>query len=134
MSGESLAHAKLVEKLIVAVREKHRAARGLLILADQHEFGDDRPWSIDGFTPDVYASDVPVTFRIIGEAKTTDDLVTDRSWRQLNAFYRHLALYEGSTFYLAVPWRAAARAQAIVTALKKAIEGQTVQCEVLTFV
>ena len=67
--------------------------------------------------PDVLATDLPVTFRLIGEAKTADDLETDRSRRQIRAFLDHLGLYQGSVLYLAVPPNAAARARFLLRSL-----------------
>lgn len=79
MSGESAQHVKLVEALIDTTEKRHRPPRGLMVFADHHRFGSDRPPRIAGFTPDLFASDVPSTFRIVGEAKTPDDLETERS-------------------------------------------------------
>jgi hypothetical protein len=120
MSGESDRHVRLVEMLIDTVNKRHTPRLGLMLFADHHKFGASRPSRIGGHTPDLYAHDVPVTFRIIGEAKTTNDLDTDRSVRQMAAFFDHLALYPGSSFYLAVPWFAVARAEQVVRAIRRA--------------
>ena len=61
------------------------------------------PERISGYIPDVFASDVPATFRIIGEAKTHRDMNTLRSQRQVKAFLDFLSLYPNSVFYLAIP-------------------------------
>jgi hypothetical protein len=116
MSGESAAHARLVERLIEVVRVKHSTPSGLVVFADHRSFGINRPQTIDGYLPDLYASDVPVTFRVVGEAKTADDLLSVRTALQLTAFCRHLGLYEGSYVYLAVPWHCAPRARCILRA------------------
>jgi hypothetical protein len=110
MSGESARHVYLVETLIETVERRHRPPRGLMIFADHHRFGSDRPPTIGGFTPDLFASDVPETFQVLGEAKTASDLESERSRRQIIAFLDHLALYKGSIFYLAVPYFTAPRA------------------------
>jgi hypothetical protein len=117
MSGESLLHVRLVERLIKHIRNRHECPRGLLVLADHHEFGDNRPGTIEGFTPDVFASDLPATFEVLGEAKTPDDLMTDRSRRQLSAFLNYLAVRPNSTFYLAVPPFTKSRSEAILKTL-----------------
>lgn len=130
MSGESARHVRLVEMLIEAVRNRHRPPRGLVVFADHHGFGGDRPLPISGFTPDVFASDVPATFRVVGEAKTPADLETERSRRQLLAFLDHLALYSGSAFYLAVPFPSAPRARALLRSVQMP-EHQAVAVEVL---
>jgi hypothetical protein len=114
MSGESLIHTRLVERLVAHVRIRHCPPRGLLLLADHHKFGKDRPPTIDRYTPDLFASDLPVTFEVLGEAKTPLDLETARSARQIGAFLDYLSVRPRSTFYLAVPPFAAARARHIV--------------------
>jgi hypothetical protein len=114
MSGESSRHAALVEHLISVVSAKHNVDGRLLILADHHRYGNDRPPQIGGFTPDLFASEVPETYHILGEAKTKEDLETDRSARQMAAFLEHLSLRPSSCLYLAVPWFCVPRAQAIL--------------------
>lgn len=117
MSGESATHLRLVERLIEHVRTVHRPERGLLILADHHSFGSDRPRTVDGYTPDVFASDLPVTFEVLGEAKTLPDLQTPRSSRQIRAFLDHLAVRPNATFYLFVPPFARAASISVVRLL-----------------
>ncbi len=119
MSGESPLHTLLVERLIVEVKLRHQPPRGLLLLADHPSFGTNRPPSIGGFLPDLFASDLPATFEVLGEAKTFPDLETDRSARQIGAFLDHLAVRPGSVLYLAVPPFTASRARAMVSALRR---------------
>ena len=118
MSGKSELHIRLVEKLIHEVRQRHSAGADIAIFADHHSFGRNRPTRIGGFFPDLFASDVPETFRVVGEAKTEADLKTDRSERQLAAFLDHLTLYPKSAFYLAVPWLLAPRARSVMKGLR----------------
>jgi hypothetical protein len=120
MSGESAWHVLLVETLIETIEKRHKPPRGLMVFADHHRFGTDRPATIGGYTPDVFASDLPATFRVIGEAKTPADLESDRSRRQIAAFLDHLALYENSILYLAVPFLSVARARFIIRSLTSA--------------
>ena len=130
MSGESARHVRLVEALIRTVESRHQPPRGLLIFADHHRFGTDRPPTIGGFTPDLLASDLPETFRVVGEAKTPADLETERSRRQVLAFLDHLALYAGSVFYLAVPILSAPRARSLLCSVRHS-DHLTVIIEVL---
>lgn len=130
MSGESEVHVRLVEKLIHEVRQRHSDSGDIAIFADHHSFGRNRPARIGGFFPDLFASDVPETFRVIGEAKTEADLKTDRSERQLAAFLDHLALYPKSTFYLAVPWLLVPRARGVLKALRRS-QHDSVRVEVI---
>lgn len=118
MSGESSRHISLVERLIDVIHAQHNTTGGLLMLADHHSYGADRPPKIGGYTPDVFASDVPETFHVLGEAKTLEDLESERSARQIAAFLEHLTLRPASNFYLAVPWLCLPRAQSIVRSLQ----------------
>lgn len=119
MSGESSRHTRLVERLIAVVTSRHPVPNGMLLLADHYTFGADRPPRIEGFMPDVFASDVPETFRILGEAKTPADLESERSLRQIAVFLDHLALRQSATFYLAVPWHLVPRARGIIRSLRR---------------
>ena len=119
MSGESALHVRLVERLIHHVRLHHVPPRGLLLLADHHAYGSNRPGTIDGFAPDVFASDLPATFEVIGEAKTPLDLESPRSARQIAAFLDYLALRPNSNFYLSVPPFTAARSWTILNRIRQ---------------
>ena len=46
----------------------------------------ERPPKLAGFMPDVYATDVPTTKTLVGEAKTAADLETKHSRAQISAF------------------------------------------------
>src|SRR3712207_431503 len=74
----------------------------------------EKPNRIGGFVPDVYAFDAPLTTVIIGEAKTQDDLETERSRKQITAYLCYLGQQQTGILILAVPWQAKRRAQAIV--------------------
>jgi hypothetical protein len=119
MSGETSRHIRLVEALIDLVELQHRRCKDSIVLADHRSFGANRPPMLGGFTPDLYAHDLPISSRIVGEAKTEHDLTTDRSARQLQAFLDHLALYTQSTMYVAVPWTAAPRARSLLNSLRE---------------
>ena len=73
----------------------------------------DKPQRVGGFVPDVYASDVPTTFRLIGEAKTIEDLETPHTILQLSAFFRHVTVC-GGALAVAVPWAAIGTARRVV--------------------
>jgi len=109
---------RLVEWLIDHIEERTRHHSNIMVYADHHRFGENRPFQIGGFTPDVYACTVPDAVRIVGEAKTPGDLESERSARQLAAFADHLALYENSLLLIAVPWRAAPAARSLARQLR----------------
>jgi hypothetical protein len=133
MSGESARHRRLVESLIEVMERRHQAMPSIVIFADHHRFGSELPPTIGYFTPDVFASDVPATFRVIGEAKTRDDLETERSRRQLTAFLDHLSLYSSSALWLAVPFDVVPRARHLIKSIRRP-EHHAVAVEILPFV
>ena len=133
MSGESAQHIRLVGRLIGEIKARHASARNLMILADHRDFGTDRPEMMGGHLPDVFARDLPETFRVIGEAKTSLDLESDRSRRQIAAFLEDLSVYPNSSFCLAVPWAKFGRASAILKSLHNAslasVNIEIIRCE-----
>jgi hypothetical protein len=133
MSGESARHRFLVERLLDTVEIRHQGVRSVVIFADHHRFGSQLPPMIGDFTPDVLVTTVPATFRLIGEAKTRDDIETDRSRRQLTAFLDHLALHPPSSLWLGVPFDLAPRARVLMRSIRRA-EHAGVNVEVLPFV
>jgi hypothetical protein len=132
MSGESALHVNLVERLVAMVEQRHQTTQGIVVFADHHSFGVNQPPMIGGYKPDVFAQDLPETFRIVGEAKTPNDFKSDRSLRQIEAFLNHLALYANSTFYLAVPWFLKGKANFVIRDLSRP-EHQSVKICILPF-
>lgn len=114
MSGESLLHIRLVECLERQVRERHSTERGLLMLVDHDRYGRDRPHRINGYDPDLFASDLPATFEVLGEAKTGSDLMRPRSLAQIAAFIEYLSLQPKGWFYLCVPPLSVGRARQVL--------------------
>ena len=132
MSGKSAQHVSLVERLIAAVESRHADIKGVVIFADHHRFGVNQPPTIGGYKPDVFAQDLWATFRVIGEAKTDNDLKSERSSRQICAFLDHLALYPNSSLYIAVPWILKARVNYMLRELRKPYH-QSVHVSVFSF-
>jgi len=114
MSGETAQHVRLVESLIEAIQAQFASVPRFTVFADHRNYGRATPQSISGFRPDVCAFDLPTTIRVVGEAKTHDDILTERSRRQLSAFLDHLSLYPNSFFFLAIPACSVARAQRVL--------------------
>jgi hypothetical protein len=133
LSGESARHRFLVERLLETVETRHQGVRSVVIFADHHRFGSQLPPTIGAFTPDVLVTNVPATFRLIGEAKTRDDLESDRSRRQLTAFLDHLALNPPSALWLAVPFDLAPRARLLIRSIRRP-DHDGVNVEILPFV
>jgi len=114
--AESLNHIALLERLFSHVQKTISPRQHIAVLHDlPGVIGCEKPPCIGQFRPDLYASDAPTTSVIIGEAKTAQDLETPHSRAQIHAYAKHLALYPGSTFILAVPWQLRARAEIIMS-------------------
>lgn len=118
MSGESTLHIRLVECLERRVRERHPVDRGLLMLLDHDRYGSDRPHRVNGYCPDLFASDLPATFEVLGEAKTGPDLERPRSQAQIAAFLDHLALLREGWLYVCVPPLSVGRARDLIRRLR----------------
>ena len=119
--AESSQHAALVQIIVGYIKREHATVTALGIVDDlSSAIGAEKPNRIEGFVPDVYAFDAPRTTTIIGEAKTKDDLETERSKKQIAAFLSHLRYQDAGVFIMAVPWQVKRRAQAIVSTLQKA--------------
>lgn len=126
--AESSKHSTLVQIIISYIGREHAQIAALGIVNDlSSPLHAEKPCRIDGFVPDVYAFDAPLTTVIIGEAKTQDDLETDRSRKQMTAFLSFLCHQQCGIFILAVPWQAKRRAHAIVEALRAEIGAVSVK-------
>jgi hypothetical protein len=132
MSGESAKHISLVERLINLIEDEHRHVRNFVLFADHHRFGTNQPQTFGGYKPDIFAHDMPNSFRVIGEAKTSNDLDSERSSRQVLAFLEHLSLYPNAAFYLGVPWLIQAKANGFLKRLRRP-EHATVTIKVFGF-
>lgn len=126
--AESSQHAALVQIIIDYIMREHAEVTALGIVDDLSSvIGAEKPNRIDGFVPDVYAFDAPRTTTIIGEAKTKEDLETERSKKQIAAFLSHLHYQDTGIFIMAVPWQVKRRAQTIVSILQKAAGAASVR-------
>lgn len=129
---ESLQHSRLVTETIAFIRTEFGDRYAVTILDDlQSAIGAEKPPRIDGFVPDVYAQDAPVTFAVIGEAKTAADLETDHTKRQLIAYLRHLELQPLGVLVLSVPWQARATASRLVKRCRKIVGSRTSKCVIV---
>lgn len=125
---ESNKHTALVETIIKYIGREHAQIAALGIINDlSSPLYAEKPNRIDGFVPDVYAFDAPLTTIIIGEAKTRDDLETEHSRQQIVAFLSFLGHQNTGIFILAVPWQIKRRAQGIVSTLREAAGAESVK-------
>jgi hypothetical protein len=126
--AESNKHSALVNIIIRYIGREHTDIAALGIINDlSSPLRAEKPNRIDGFVPDVYAFDAPLTTIIIGEAKTHADLETDHSKKQITAFLSFLGHQKTGIFILAVPWQAKRRAQTVVATLREAVGAASVE-------
>lgn len=117
--AESIKHTALVRTIISYIGREHAQLTALGVIDDlSSPLHAEKPNRIDGYVPDVYAFDAPLTTVIIGEAKTQDDLETERSRKQLTAFISFLGQQQTGILILAVPWQLKRRANQIVETLR----------------
>ena len=91
----------------------------------------EKPPIIEGYVPDVFVTDVPITTTLIGEAKTRLDLETDRSRRQITAFLSYLSKTPRGIFVLSVPMIAGATARHLLSELNESFACAATQTVVL---
>lgn len=115
--SESLKHVQLVQEIVAFVRAEFSAVYALVVLEDSANAAKgNKPPPIEGFVPDVYAIDVPTTMTVIGEAKTSQDIETDRSRAQIKTFIDFLRWRQNGVFILAVPLGLIGAARTVVNA------------------
>jgi hypothetical protein len=112
---ESATHAELVQALLAFAQQELGSLAELAVREDAlRPLRGERPPRNHGYVPDVYATNVPTTSTLIGEAKTRADLETEHSEKQISAFLRYLAQTPSGIFVLGVPLSAGATARRLV--------------------
>ncbi|MBB2708442.1 hypothetical protein N2597_22435 (plasmid) [Rhizobium sophoriradicis] len=117
--GETAVHAGLVEALVAYAATELGGLVNLSIRNDAvRPLRGERPPRINGYVPDVFATDVPTTATLIGEAKTRADLETAHTQDQIHAFLDYLSQTPNGIFVLSVPLSAAATGRRLIARLK----------------
>jgi len=118
--SESIAHTRLVGVIVNWVKAKYSATPGLCLFCDcPPVLETEKPSPIEGFFPDVCAVTTPPALTLLGEAKTSTDLESPRSFNQLLAFFRFLAARPQPTLVIATPWQAIVTAKHIVVLARR---------------
>ena len=129
---ESACHAKLVKIILQYAEYALGCLQELMVQEDAIQpLRGERPPNISGHIPDVFVTDVPTTMTLIGEAKTPQDLHTDRSLRQMESFLDYLSIEPSGIFVLAVPLVAVANARNILFNLSQPFAAANTQIIVL---
>lgn len=125
--GESLGHADLVQEIVAWVSRRHGDNRGLSLVHDSVSTPSGRkPWPVGGFVPDVIAQTFPPSFFLIGEAKSSLDLGTVRTRKQLEMFVRHLAIHQSPVLVVATPLLMVGYAKSLVRQIMADCDGVTI--------
>lgn len=129
---ESANHAGLVRSIVRFAEREFGSLNNVAIREDSiRPMRGEKPPRIGGYTPDVYATDVPTTRTLIGEAKTQEDLETQHSRGQIAAFLEFLARTPGGMFVLAVPLAAGATGRRLTAELNAQVVGAPARIVVL---
>lgn len=121
--GESANHRKLVELIIEYVGEKVGCDYACFIQSDVIDEHPLPQLTDEGFRPDVFYEYNGTL--IIGEAKTSNDIMREHSIRQYASYLRKCSLYNGSAeFVISVPWTDQATANNILKKIKRDYAGE----------
>src|SRR4051812_38330689 len=102
--GESEQHAQLVARIVSHIRDLHSGNDGLSLLIDSRSVPPGRrPGRVGGFTPDVHCRTVPMSFTILGEAKSFSDFPARHTELQLSVFLEFLRAEPDPQLIFAVP-------------------------------
>jgi hypothetical protein len=115
---ESITHSNLVKSLKDWIRDTYKYEKLFIWTDSAKNTPSERAITIEGFVPDVYARFLSNPTRIIGEAKTPQDLLTKRSELQISAFLRFCSKNLNYIFVLAVPWDYERYAKTMLNILK----------------
>jgi hypothetical protein len=113
--SETIGHSRLVGVILKWVETRVHGISGVCVFCDcPSMLVTEKPSAIEGFFPDLCVVTAPALLTILGEAKTLPDLESPRSYRQLVAFLRFLAVRPGPQLVMATPWEALATAKSLV--------------------
>lgn len=103
--SESSQHLNLVRRIRDAIRN-HDGITPSLVIAEDHEENTITFSTAEGYRPDVYYSDN--SSLILGEAKTSIDLLNRHSAAQFDSYLKHLATMARTlssvALYVGIPW------------------------------
>ena len=114
--AESTDHITLVNNIQDWFKEKFKASEWLVYIDSSGDYG--RKIKISCYVPDFYAKNLKNNDIIVGEAKTSGDLETVRSKKQIQNFINY-CIDKNAFFVLAVPWHATVTAKRIVELMSK---------------
>ena len=104
---------------------------GIIVDKDvQIKPGDPLPQKIGEHRPDIYAYYMGNDFRVVGEAKTSNDLENSHSNKQISTFVTHLESNHRGIFLLGISGEKADRAKTLLRFLSKDMELKTTRLQI----
>ncbi len=129
---ESQVHINLVNDLVFWISENHLNGDHHLVLADRPQtMGSQKPPRIDGYCPDAFARNTKSYELILGEAKTSWDLESLHTERQIGSFLKFCSISNSSLFVFAVPWHMARFGKNLLRQIQRRTNTQDVHVLVL---
>ena len=120
--SESIQHYELVQKLLSEIKKEIPEDKWILIQTDSFCSKSIPPKFGDGSRPDVYYEFENIM--IVGEAKISKDVTSERSQRQYRSFLYSCSIYTGKAMlFLAVPFDEYVIASNAINKIKKEFEG-----------
>lgn len=121
--SESLVHQKLVVRIIESIKQLIPEGTECFIQSDANDEYSLPSKTREGYRPDVYYENDGLL--IIGEAKTSDDVMRDHSVRQYKSYINACAQYYGESILIfAVPWQEAIQLKNLIRRLKDENDGE----------
>lgn len=130
--AESSQHQALLKRTVEFIESRYSAIYSLIVIHDivQH-IGEKKPPRIEGYSPDVFAYDVPLTTTIIGEAKTPGDLETLHSRDQLRAFAEYLVTRPNGILIVSVTFSIVPSARRVLKNILRRLDKDSSDIEIL---
>ena len=122
--GESDHHIRLVDQLVKWIHDNLKIEVIDFVLKDSPA-SKEKPPNINGYIPDVYATNNSRERIVIGEAKSSSDLESRNTKSQLDALVEYCCSRSNITIVLAVPWDKVRLAKSLLRNIKKKYNCQT---------
>jgi len=101
--AESSSHIYLVEQLVNIMLTSYELDNYYSFI--DHPSSKQKPMKLRGYFPDYYYYNPVEAILVIGEAKTSNDLMNKHTINQITAFLQECNESKTSRFVLAVPWQ-----------------------------
>lgn len=114
---ESDKHRELIGQIGLWIRWKFPEAKDFIDDDSDGALGRPRPPSIAGYRPDAFVLGGAQRTTIVGEAKTANDLDSEHSRRQLEAYIAYLSTFSDGVLVVSTQWQARRTAMSLLKRL-----------------